>query len=168
MQSNSPPGRVLRTVDRVLEGLLRAARWLGVAIALLLFLQWPLREWIAAGSREANDLAQVLFAFYVALAVTAATRGGAHLAVDALAAHRSALARSRLARLAAAAVLVPAAGALLLASAGPVYRSVRALEAFPETYNPGYFILKLALVVLALGVLMQAILDLRARAERPR
>jgi TRAP-type C4-dicarboxylate transport system permease small subunit len=149
----------LRGLDRALAACVRAGRWLALAVALLLFLQWPLREWIQAYSREANDLAQVLFAWYVALAVTAATRDRAHLAVDALTAHRSPRWRSRLARVAAGLVLLPAALALLLASAAPVYRAVRVLEGFPETYNPGYFVLKLALVVLTAGVLLQALVD---------
>jgi len=36
---------------------------------------------------------------------------------------------------------------------------VRQLEAFPETYSPGYFVLKIALVLLAVLVLAQAVVD---------
>lgn len=150
----------LRRLDHALAACVRAGRWLALAVTLLLFLQWPLREWIQAYSREANDLAQVLFAWYVALALTAATRMRAHLAVDAVAEHRSARWRARLARAGAAIVLLPAALALLWVSAPLVYRSVRLAEAFPETYNPGYFVLKLALVALTAGVLLQALVDL--------
>src|SRR5205085_6516927 len=82
----------LRAVDRLLGALMRAGRWLAPLLALLLFAQWPLRDWVQAYSREANDLAQIGFAFYVSLAVTAATRAGAHLVVDSLSAHRSAAA----------------------------------------------------------------------------
>ena len=49
-------------------------------LAALLLAQWPLRELIQAYSRQANDAAQVLFALYVAVAVTAASRNHAHLA----------------------------------------------------------------------------------------
>jgi hypothetical protein len=38
-------------------------------------------------------------------------------------------------------------------------QSVRQLEGFPETYNPGYFLIRIALVTLALLVLVQAIAD---------
>ena len=41
---------------------------------------------------------------------------------------------------------------------------MRALEAFPDTYNPGYFIIKLALWLLAGLILAQAIIDI----ARPR
>ena len=110
----------LRRLDRALGACVRAGRWLAPAVTLLLFLQWPLREWIQAYSREANDLAQVLFAWYVALALTAATRARAHLAVDALVAHSDPRGRRRLDRIAAGVVLLPAALALLLVAVAPV------------------------------------------------
>jgi hypothetical protein len=40
-----------------------------------------------------------------------------------------------------------------------VVQSVRQLESFPETYDPGYFIVKIALLLLALLILLQVILD---------
>jgi hypothetical protein len=44
---------------------------------------------------------------------------------------------------------------------GPtVQRSVLALEKFPETYNPGYFLVKVAALLLAVLALLQAVLDL--------
>ena len=47
-----------------------------------------------------------------------------------------------------------------------VAQSVRQLEGFPETFNPGYFILKLALLMLALLTLLQGVIEaFRARGE---
>jgi hypothetical protein len=43
-----------------------------VPLALLLFAQWPLRDGVQAYSRQANDAAQILFAVYAAVAITAA------------------------------------------------------------------------------------------------
>ena len=40
-----------------------------------------------------------------------------------------------------------------------VWQSVIKLEAFPETFNPGYFVVKSAVVLLALLVLVQALAD---------
>ena len=74
-----------RVLDGAVGRMLSALKWLAIPIGLLLFLQWPLREYVKAYSREANDLGQWLFALYVAAAVTAATRAGTHLAVDTLA-----------------------------------------------------------------------------------
>jgi len=71
----------------------------GPAGFLLLFLQWPLRDLVQAYSREANDLAQVLFALYVSIALTQATRQRTHLATDALARHLPQVWRQRIAGL---------------------------------------------------------------------
>jgi len=136
------------------------SRLLVLPLSLLLFLQWPLRELVHAYSREANDLAQILFALYVAVAVTVATRHGAHLAADALA-HRFAPAwRRRLERIAAGVVLVPWSLLVLYHGAAPAWRSVSELERFQETLNPGYFLIRCAVVLLAAVVLGQAVRDL--------
>src|SRR5438046_9168141 len=67
-------------VARAQKGVVAAASVLVLPVSLLLFLQWPLRESLHAYSREANDLAQILFAVYVSLAITAATGAHTHLA----------------------------------------------------------------------------------------
>src|SRR5438045_9356906 len=97
----------MRALRGAIDLVLRAAMWLALPLALLLFAQWPLRDLVQAYSREANDLGQLLFGVYVAVAITAATRDGTHLAVDAVARGYPARARARLDRIAAAARLVP-------------------------------------------------------------
>ena len=149
----------MKPLDRAVGAACDAARWLVLPLSLLLFLQWPLRDLVQAYSREANDAAQVLFALFVAVAITAATRRRTHLAVD-MVAHRIAPRwRTRIARLAAALVLAPWAALLLAAGAAPAWQSIAALEGFPETMNPGYFVIRAAAVLLALLVLAQAIAD---------
>src|SRR5689334_12500560 len=64
------PDRWLLALDRFVGWACAAGLVLVLPISLLLFLQWPLRELVHAGSREANDLAQWLFALYVSLAMT--------------------------------------------------------------------------------------------------
>ena len=156
----------LGTLDRALSLLVAAASVLVLPVSLLLFLQWPLREWLQAYSREANDLAQVLFALYVSVAITAATRRHAHLAADAFARRYHGALRSSLARLSALFVLVPWSMFVIYAAWPNVAQSVRQLEGFPETFNPGYFILKLALLLLVLLTLLQGVVDVfRARGE---
>ncbi len=86
-------------LDRALGWLVAAAMWLVLPLALLLFLQWPLRDLVQWGSREANDAAQCLFAVFVAVAITAATRARLHLASDAFAHRLRAPARRKLAAL---------------------------------------------------------------------
>jgi TRAP-type C4-dicarboxylate transport system permease small subunit len=75
----------LRGLDRLIGCVVAAAKWLALPLITLLFLQWPLRELFRGYSREANDLGQVVFALFVAVSITAATRAGTHLAVDQLA-----------------------------------------------------------------------------------
>lgn len=147
--------------DRAIAAAARAAMFLVLPISLLLFLQWPLREIVQSYSREANDLAQILFAWYVAVAVTEATRRGAHLAADALAQRYSARARSLLGRAAAIVVLVPWALLVVYAGWGAALLSVGQRERFQETLNPGYFLIRVAVLVLALLVLAQALLPQR-------
>lgn len=140
--------------------LLGWGRWLALPIAVLLFLQWPLRDLVHAFSREANDLAQWIFALYVALAVTVATREGAHLATDTLARHLPSGLRRSFAVIGAA-VLLGWSGFVLVTLWPVVWQSVRGLEAFPETGNPFYFMVKLATGLMALLIAVQAIRDLR-------
>lgn len=149
----------LAFADRVISLTLRAAMLLVLPVSLLLFLQWPLRDLFQVYSREANDLAQILFAIYVSFAISYATRQRAHLAADALAHRYRPAVRACLARAAALAVLVPWSAFMLYASWPIVSQSVVQVEEFPETYNPGYFLIKLALFALALLVLLQALLD---------
>ena len=55
---------------------------------------------------------------------------------------------------------------MLYASRQNVWMSLRQLEQFPDTYNPGYFMIKLSVWLLAGLLLLQAIVDvLRPRAD---
>lgn len=163
MTEKSPlrPGNhgLLVTLDRTLGRLVAAASVLVLPMSLLLFLQWPLREWLQAYSREANDLAQVLFALYVSVAITAATRYHMHLATDAFARRYHGPVRYRLARLGALLALIPWSMFVIYAAWPSVAQSVRQLEGFPETFNPGYFIIKFALLLLALLTLLQGVVE---------
>src|SRR5215510_8954543 len=154
----------LDSVDRALGRLIETGRWLVLPVALILFLQWPLRDFVQWGSREANDLGQWIFALYVSLAVTFATRERAHLAVDAIAHDYPAGARDLIARWGALACVAPWSLFMLWATWPIAQRSVLGLEKFPDPFNFGYFLIKVAAVLLALLALVQALLDLRKRA----
>jgi len=137
-------------------------------VSLLLFVQWPLRELVQAYSREANDVAQWLFALYVGIAVTYATRRHSHLAADALARRYPVPVRARLARIASLLVLLPWSLFILYAAWPALSQSVLQLESFPETFNPGYFLIKLGVWLLALLVLLQVVLDVLLGPGRER
>ena len=152
--------RVIALIDRSVASILRGAQWLVLPVVVLLFLQWPLRDIVRNYSREANDLGQWLFALYVAASVTAATRAGTHLAADVLARGYPGHVRSLLHRLGAAVGLLPWAVLVVLTSKTLVLSSIATLEAFPDTVNPGYFLIKVALWVLAGLVFAQALIDI--------
>jgi TRAP-type mannitol/chloroaromatic compound transport system permease small subunit len=161
------PREWLDQADRALGALIALGRWLVLPVGLLLFLQWPLRDLFRAYSREANDLAQWLFALYVAIALTEATRRSTHLAAAAVAERYTPALRAVLARAAALLCVAPWSLFVLVAGAPMIWRSIRQLEEFPDTYDPGYFIIKASVWLLALLMLLQAIVDaFRPSAQR--
>ena len=152
--------RLTSALDRLIAGILSLGRILAIPIVLLLFLQWPLRDLVQAYSREANDLGQWLFALYVAMAVTAATRAHTHLATDVVARRYPARTRALLLRAMALIGALPWALFVIIAGRSIVISSLIERETFADTTNPGYFIVKLALWVLAGLMLAQALVDL--------
>ena len=157
----------MRFLDQFVASVLAAAKWLALPIVVLLFLQWPLRSIVGLYSREANDLGQWLFAMYVAVSVAAATRAKVHLAADTIARNYSAATRQRLARAGALFGLIPWSVIVLVTSWSLVRNSTLLLERFPDTGNPGYFIIKLALLLMALLVLIEGLLELMPPIRRP-
>ena len=154
------PPDVIRVLDQFVAYVLAAAKWLALPVVTLLFLQWPLRDIVHVFSREANDLGQWLFALYVAASITAATRAKTHLAADTISRNYSDATRQRLACAGALFGLIPWAIIVLVTSRNIVLESVLELERFPDTYNPGYFIVKLALWLLALLILLEGVIGL--------
>ena len=150
------PSRLEGWLDR----LTRPIMPLALPIVALLFLQWPLRDWIGAGSAQANDLAQTLFALYVAAALRHAGRRGAHLVSRPDLAQAGSRRMRALRSIGAPLGTLPWALFVCWQGAPMVAHSVRGLERFPETANPGYFIVKAALLVLAALLALQALADL--------
>jgi len=148
-----------------MRALFALTQWLVLPVLVLLALQWPLRDLVGAYSTLANDVAQACFALYVAAAVTLATRSRAHLSAE-LFADRANRRRRRQLRLATSVLVLLPWALLMLASSAPMgWRALSALERFPETGNPGYFVVKIALVLLLLLVALQAIRDLLDRGS---
>jgi TRAP-type C4-dicarboxylate transport system permease small subunit len=156
----------LRWADQAVAAAIAAGQWLVLPVSLLLFAQWPLRDVLHAYALQANDLAQWMFALYVSVALTFATRERTHLAADALAHRYSQETRGRIARIGGFLCVAPWSLFILVVSAPAVWQSIRGLERFPETYDPGYFIIKAAAWLLALLALAQAVLGVR-RSETP-
>jgi TRAP-type C4-dicarboxylate transport system permease small subunit len=134
--------------------------WLVLPLALLLFAQWPLRDLVGAWSRQANDSAQWIFALYVALALRAATRAHAHMAAGLIRHDKPGRWRHHMQRIGEAVCVLPWALFVLVVGAAPTWRSLVGLEAFPDTFNPLYFVVRCSAWLLALAVALQAVLDL--------
>ncbi|MFO1148763.1 MAG: TRAP transporter small permease subunit [Alsobacter sp.] len=150
----------MRTVDAVVARIVSIAAWLVIPVSLLLFLQWPLRDLVRAHTREANDLGQTLFALYVAVAVTAASRRSAHLAMDLIARRYGARRRRAMLRIGLLAGVIPWTAFVLWSGRSLFAGSLQQFEAFSDTGNPGYFVVKLSAALLAALLLVQAVLDL--------
>lgn len=159
---------IVGAIDRINAAVAQLARWLALPLVAALFLQWPLRDLVKAWSREANDLGQIVFALYVAVAVTAATRASSHLATDAVA-HRFGAGTRRLMRRALCLVALLPWALFLIVTGWPALRgSLGQLESFPDTSNPGYFLIRTAGFLLALLVFAQALADLvRKETDTP-
>jgi hypothetical protein len=139
-----------------------------LALALLLCLQWPLRDWVQAHSRTANDLGQIVFALYMSVAITVASLGGVHLAaqsrhgtdnssLDNLTRPAHFALSSTARRWLYAACVLPWALFLLWTACLPALHAVLRWERFPETSTAGYWLLHLAVCVLALGAALFAL-----------
>ena len=110
-------------------------------------------------------MGQVVFALFVAVSITAATRAGTHLAADLLARRYSARTRRRFKQVGAAVGLLPWALFVLIAGKSAVVSSVQHLESFQDSGNPGYFLIKVALWVMAAAILGQSLVDIFRPSE---
>ena len=104
---------------------------------------------------------------YVSLAMTFATRERAHLAVDAIAHDYPPRVQATIAHWGTFLFVAPWSIFMIWTVEPTVQRSVLSLERFSETNNPGYFLIKVAVLLLAVLALLQVVLDLaRPQARR--
>jgi len=155
--------RIRTALGSVIDRTISIAKWLVLPVALLLMAQWPARDLIGRWSHEADDVGQLLFALYIAVAVTCATRRGTHLATDVVAHRYPVRLRVGLSRAFLALALLPWSLFILITSASTVWRSIMEREAFPETFVGGYFVIKVAAWLLAALLLVEAVAKLFGR-----
>ena len=159
------PREVRDVLAGALDAATRVAAWLVLPLAVLLFAQWPLRDLVGAWSRQANDVAQWIFALYVAFAVRAATRARVHMATSLGIPATASRWRRAVDRCGEAVLVLPWALFVLVSGAAPTWRSVVGLEAFSDTFDPLYFVIRVSAWLLALGVLLEAVLVLSSPAD---
>lgn len=157
---------IFRTLPNWLRWLTEGASVLVVGLCLLLFVQWPLRDWFQAYSRQANDVGQILFSIYASVALTAASLTKNHLAITKHDIHVNKVSVTW--RSWALLLCVGPWALFLIWTAVPqMLVSVAQLEAFSEGNTPGYFILRIALVLLGGLVLFEAVHRAFASPLRP-
>jgi TRAP-type mannitol/chloroaromatic compound transport system permease small subunit len=163
----NPGLEIMMRLRRLAEGLStvvdcagRWASWLCLLLVLLLFLQLPLRDIVHGGNNAANDFGQIIFANFVMTGIPFAMRWDAHIRVDIFHQHFSARWRAFI-ELAGTVLFVLPWLALLGWYALPiVMNSLGEAERFAETYTPGYFMLKLALLFFVVLLAFQAIANI--------
>jgi TRAP-type mannitol/chloroaromatic compound transport system permease small subunit len=150
----------LACLNALLDRLTLAGSALVLPLSLLLFAQWPLRDLVGFGSRPANDIAQWIFALYVALALRHTTRVRGHMAAEMVSARYPGWLQESILRWGQALCVLPWAAFVLVSSTPTVWHSLRGLESFPDTGNPLYFMIKISGWLMALLMTVQALLDL--------
>ena len=153
---------VLPVLRTILNVCIHTIAWAVLALAVLLFVQWPLREWVQAYSRQANDVAQIVFALLAAASIAAASVADTHLS-----AHIGHATASQPAwrKWALAACVLPWAVFMLWASAPQAWLALVSMEKFGETLTPGFFIIKCAGVLMVVLVLIQTVMQLFSSAR---
>jgi TRAP-type C4-dicarboxylate transport system permease small subunit len=153
------PPRWAHAADSLLRYVLALTKWLVLPIGLMLFLQWPLRSYVQAGSREANDLGQILFAIYIAASVAAATRAGTHLTAGGIATGYRPATQRAIRILGTIGAVLPWLIFIAWSATPMIVNAATNMERFQDSLNPGYFIVKLALWLLAITLMVASLLD---------
>ena len=140
----------LHRLDRLIGRIIAAAQWLALPLDPVVVPAMAAARHRARLFAQANDLGQIIFALFVAVSVTAATRAGTHLAADTAGATLFARARGTGCKQTRRRHRPAAMGAVRPdCEQDFVLQSVFGLEDFPDTNNPGYFVIKLALWLMA-------------------
>ncbi len=149
--------RFVAAADAFTEIVGRCAAWLCLGVVGLLFAQIPLREFFHGGHIIANDVGQIIHATLFMIGIPFAMRHDAHVRVDIFSRRLSPKTRAGIELAGTILLLLPWLVLLGWYSFPIVLNSVKELEKFPETYTPGYFILKLQLAIFVFLVALQAL-----------
>jgi TRAP-type mannitol/chloroaromatic compound transport system permease small subunit len=138
----------------------RWAAWLCLPLIVLLFLQLPLRQIVHAGNNTDNDIGQVIFAAFFMLGIPFAMRRDAHVRVDIFYQRLTVRQRAGIDLIGTVLFLLPWLAIIGWYSLPIVLNSLFEMEKFAETYTPGYFVLKLQLLLFVALVGLQAIANI--------
>lgn len=122
------------------------------SLAILVFtlwVQWPMRMLLIGDARFINDIGQIAFAFFVVIAFNDANRTQSHLSIHSQ--HKPEI-RTHFWMQWIKYFFLTAWAVFVAYSAFPLFiHSLKEAEKFPDSYTPGYFLLKLALLILPLS-----------------
>jgi TRAP-type C4-dicarboxylate transport system permease small subunit len=136
--------------------------WL-VFLALLIFLlvvflwaQWPMRVFASGNPRLINDMGQIAFAYFWVMAFAIACLSQSHLQIS-----NNAAPTKKGRRAWTGFVLSLPWAIFLVYSAWPLLiNSWHENEKFPDSYSPGFYLIKLALILFPVGWTLSNILSI--------
>jgi len=149
--------RIAEAIEAVIDRIGHLVAWLVLAVVLLLFLQHPLREYVHAGQFTANDIGQLAHATVFMVGIAYAWRWDSQVRLDIIYRHMPARTQAAINLVGTLLLLLPWLALVAWHAVPAVLLSVQIRERFPETGTPGYFLLKLLLLVFASMMALQAI-----------
>lgn len=152
--------RIVDGIDALVDGVGRVVSWLILLVVATLFLQIPMREFVHYGHREVNDTGQVIHATVFMIGVAYAMRWDAHVRVDIIHQRMGPRLRAIIEIIGTVFFIGPWLYIVTKASIPVVLNSWTHLEAFADTWTPGYFLLKTQLLSFAVLVGLQAVANL--------
>ena len=132
---------------------------LGLPIFLLvvfLWVQWPMRVFTTGNPRLINDMGQIAFACFWVIAFGIACLTQSHLQISNNVATRKAAQRA----LSSFVLSLPWAIFLVYSAWPLLINSWHENEKFPDSYSPGFYLIKLALILLPVGWTLSNILSI--------
>jgi TRAP-type C4-dicarboxylate transport system permease small subunit len=125
-------------------------------LVVFLWAQWPMRVFASGNPRLINDMGQIAFAYFWAMAFAIACLSQSHLQISNNAAPTNATRRDW-----TGFVLSLPWAIFLVYSAWPLLiNSWHENEKFPDSYSPGFYLIKLALILLPVGWTLSNILSI--------
>ncbi len=125
-------------------------------LVVFLWVQWPMRVFASGNPRLINDMGQIAFAYFWVMAFAIACLSQSHLQIS-----NNAAPTKKGRRAWTGFVLSLPWAIFLVYSAWPLLiNSWHENEKFPDSYSPGFYLIKLALILLPVGWTLSNILSI--------
>ena len=125
-------------------------------LVVFLWAQWPMRVFASGNPRLINDMGQIAFAYFWVMAFAIACLSQSHLQIS-----NNAAPTKKGRRAWTGFVLSLPWAIFLVYSAWPLFiNSWHENEKFPDSYSPGFYLIKLALILFPVGWTLSNILSI--------